>query len=199
MNRFYRTVVTLFAPLIKFLFHIEAKGLEHVAEGKGLVLCPNHSSGWDPIVLCAVLPPTFRMRLMAKKELMENPFLRLLIEKLGGFGVDRGGADLAAVKLSIKTLKDGDNLLVFPEGTRVEKEGDERAKGGVVMIAMRAEAKLVPVSLGGKKRLFHKTRIVFGEPYVPEVASRRPTAEELQSCADEVLRRAYALGREEVR
>lgn len=199
MNRFYKTVVTLFSPLIRFLFRIEAKGLEHVAEGKSLVLCPNHSSGWDPIVLCAVLPPNFRMRMMAKKELMENPILRWLIEKLGGFGVDRGGADLAAVKLSIKTLKDGDNLLVFPEGTRVEKEGDERAKGGVVMIAMRADAKLVPVSLGGKKKLFCKTRIVFGEPYLPETASKRPTAEELQSCADEVLRRAYALGREEVR
>lgn len=197
MNRFYRTVVSLFAPIIRLLFRIEAKGLENVAAGQGLVLCPNHSSGWDPIVLCAVLPPTFRMRMMAKKELMKNPLLCWLIKKLGGFGVDRGGADLAAVKFSIKTLKDGDNLLVFPEGTRVEKEGDERAKGGVVMIALRADAKLVPVSLGGKKRPFKKTRIVFGEPYIPETESKRPSAEELQSCADEVLRRAYALGREE--
>jgi len=197
MNRFYVTVVTVLGPIVRLLFPCKVEGLENIAAGERLVLCPNHASGWDPILLCISLPRTFRIRMMAKKELMDVPVLGWIVKKLGAFGIDRGGADLAALKTAIKAVKDGENLLIFPEGTRVEKEGDARAKGGVVMIAMRTGASLVPVSVGGKKRIFKTTRIVFGEPYLPETASRRPTAEEFQSYADEVLRRAYALGREE--
>lgn len=195
MNRFYITVITIFRPLVKLLFPYTVEGLENLAAGEKLVLCPNHASGWDPILICVALPRTFRLRMMAKKELMDIPVLGWIVKKLGAFGVDRGNADLAALKTAIKAVKDGENLLIFPEGTRVDHEGEARAKGGVVMIAMRTGASLVPVNVGGRKRLFKKTHLVFGAPYLPETTSRRPTAEEFQAYADEVLRRAYALGR----
>ncbi len=199
MNRFYVTVVSILGPIVRLLFPCSVEGLENLAAGEKMVLCANHASGWDPILICISLPKSFRIRMMAKKELMDIPVLGWLIHKLGGFGVDRGNADLAAVKTAIKAVKDGENLLIFPEGTRVEREGDVRAKGGVVMIAMRTGASLVPVYVGGKKRVFKRTRIIFGEPYLPETASRRPTAEEFQEHADEVMHRAYALGREEAK
>ncbi len=197
MNRFYVTVIAVLGPLVRLFFPCRVEGLENLAAGEKLVLCPNHASGWDPVLLCISLPRRFRLRMMAKKELMDVPVLGWILKKLGAFGIDRGGADLAALKTAIKAVKDGENLLIFPEGTRVEKEGDVRAKGGVVMIAMRTGASLVPVYLGGKKRIFKTTHIVIGKPYLPETTSKRPTAEEFQLYADEVLRRAYALGREE--
>lgn len=95
----------------------------------------------------------------------------------------------------MKAIRDGENLLIFPEGTRVEKEGDVQAKGGVAVIGIRTGAQFVPVFVDGKKRLFHKTRIVFGEPYRPTYTGRHGTAEEVQSIADDLLRRAYDLGR----
>ena len=63
---------------------------------------------------------------------------------------------------------------------------------------MRAGATLVPVFCDGEKKLFRKTRIIFDRPYVPEISGRRGTSEELQAIADEVLRRAYALGGQQV-
>ena len=81
-------------------------------------------------------------------------------------------------------------------GTRVEHEGDVRPKGGVVMIAMRTGAPLVPVYAGKRRKLFRMSHIVFGEPYEPKTAARHGTAEEYQTYAEEIVRRAYELGRQ---
>jgi 1-acyl-sn-glycerol-3-phosphate acyltransferase len=150
----------------------------------------------DPFLVCMALPRHVRVRIMAKKELTEKPLVWWLLQNLGAFPVDRGHSDLAAVKTSIQTIRDGAHLLVFPEGTRVEHEGDVRPKGGVVMIAMRTGAPLVPVYVGTKRKLFHMTHIVFGEPYEPKTETRHGTSEEYQRYAEEIVHRAYALGRE---
>ena len=78
----------------------------------------------------------------------------------------------------------------------MEHEGDLPAKGGVAVIGIRSGAQFVPVYVEGNKRLFHRTRIIFGQAYRPEATSRRPSPEEVQAIADEVLRRSYALGGE---
>lgn len=196
MNRFYMNFHAFFKPIFAVLYPMSVEGLEHLREDTPVVFCANHASALDPILFCLALPRRVPMRMMAKKELMDTPLLGWLLRKLGGFGVDRGNADLAAVKTAMKAIKDGNNLLVFPEGTRVDYEGEVRAKGGVVMIAMRTGAMLQPVFVDGKKRLFRRTRIVFGEAYTPVAAARRATAEEYQTFADDVLHRAYALGQE---
>ena len=133
---------------------------------------------------------------MAKDSLFHIPVLGWIVGKLGAFPVDRGNFDINSVKTAIRTIKDGENLLVFPEGTRVEKEGDVEVKGGVAVIGIRTGAIFVPVFVDGKKRLFHKTRLIFGEPYRPTYTGRHGTAEEVQEIANEVVRRAYALGEE---
>lgn len=197
MNRFYMLVCTVAAPVIHLLFPVSVSGLENLNREQSVVFCANHASAWDPILLCLALPRRMPIRIMAKKELMEKPVIGWFLKKLGVFGVDRGHSDLNAVKTAIQTVRNGGNLLVFPEGTRVERAGQVRAKGGVVMIAMRTGAVLLPVFVGGKKRLFHRTHIVFGQPYHPATATRHGTAEEYQAFADEVLRRAYALSAQE--
>ena len=110
------------------------------------------------------------------------------------FGVDRGNSDIAAVKTSIQSLRDGWNLLVFPEGTRVKEPGSVDVKGGVGMMAIRSGVPLVPVFIGRDKRLFHRVSIIIGKPYDPVYTGRKGTAEDYQSNAEEIMRRAYALG-----
>jgi len=97
------------------------------------------------------------------------------------------------MKTAMKCLQDGGKLLVFPEGTRVERHGQVEAKGGVVLIANRTGVPMVPVFCGGKKKLFRRTTVVFGEPYRPSFAGRRPTAEEMQQAANELMERVYAM------
>ena len=174
-------------------------GMERLPRS-GVLLCPNHSSNWDPILVALKLPINYRLHIMGKKELFENPLLGWFLGKMGVFPVNRGGSDISAVKQSIQALKDGDNLLIFPEGTTIHNgigytDGlPAHAKAGVAMIGVRTGAKLVPVFVDGEKKIFHRTRIIFGDPYEPHYTGRRGTAEEMQKIADDLLEAAYALG-----
>ena len=122
------------------------------------------------------------------------------MKKVGAFPVSRGSNDINAVKQSIQALKEGDNLLIFPEGTTIRNgvgytDGlPAHAKAGVAMIGVRTGAVLVPVFVDGEKRLFRRTRIIFGDPYEPHYTGRRGTSEEMRKIADGLLEAAYALG-----
>lgn len=190
MNRFFHYAYILLRPLLWLLMPFRVVGRENVPEG-GALLCANHASGWDPILIALALPNDSRMVFMAKEELFRNSLLRWLLKKLGGFPVRRGGNDISAMKTALKALGDGQRLLIFPEGTRVEKEGDADAKGGISMMATRTGVPIVPIYCGGKKKLFHRYTVVFGEPYMPVIEGRRPTQEENRQIAEEVLRRIY--------
>ena len=106
----------------------------------------------------------------------------------------RGNSDIGAVKTAIRSLKDGWNLLLFPEGTRVREPGTVAVKGGAAMIAIRSGVQMLPVFIGRQKKLFSRVPIIFGKPYDPQYTGRKGTAEEYQANAEEVMRQAYALG-----
>ena len=122
----------------------------------------------------------------------------------GAFPVNRGGADIQAVKTAIQTIQSGHNLLIFPEGTTIRNgigKADSlpaHAHSGAAVIGVRTGAILVPVFVDGEKRTFHRTRIIIGQPYTPVYTGRRGTAEEMQKIADELLREVYALGGQQV-
>ncbi len=192
MNRFFHWLYLLVRPCVRLLMPFRAVGVENIPTG-GALLCANHASAWDPILIALALPNDSALAFMAKEELFRNGILRWLLKKLGGFPVNRGGNDLVAMKTALKVLSSEQRLLVFPEGTRVEKEGDVEAKGGVAMMATRTGVPIVPIYCGDKKKLFHRYTIVFGAPYTPTIAGRRATQEENRQIANEILRRIYAM------
>ncbi len=181
------------------LHPVSVEGLERLPKS-GVLLCPNHASNWDPILVALKLPINYRLHIMAKEELFKNPLLGWLLRKVGAFPVSRGNNDLSSVKASMQAIKSGDNLLIFPEGTTIHNgigyiDGlPAHAKAGAAMIGVRTGAILVPVFVDGEKKLFHRTRIIFGNPYEPQYTGRRGTSEEMQKIADDILKEAYALG-----
>ena len=192
MTKFYRIIYAIAAPIIHLLFPCRVVGLERFPEG-GALLCANHASGWDPIIIALNLPRDSRLTVMAKDSLFRIPLLGFFLKKLGIFPVKRGGNDLTAMKTAMKVLGGGNRLLVFPEGTRVEEQGEVEAKGGVTMMATRTGVPMVPIYCGGKHKFLRKTTIVFGKPYMPIIAGRRPTPDENRAIAQEILDRIYAL------
>ena len=70
----------------------------------------------------------------------------------------------------------------------------ERAKGGAAMIAIRAGVRMQPVYIATEKRMFRKTKIVFGPAYAPAYTGRKGTAEEYQANVDEIMRQIKELG-----
>lgn len=192
-NKFYARAWRILRPIVLFFLPVELRGTENL-EDEAAILCANHSSAWDPILLVLAMPQSFNLRIMAKKQLFSIPLVRWFLRNMGVFPVDRGNSDIGAVKTAISSLRDDWNLLTFPEGTRVKKPGQVTPKSGAGMMAIRAGVKMVPVFIGTAKRLFRKTVIIFGKPFAPTYTGRKGTAEEYQANTDEVMRRAYELG-----
>ena len=198
-NRLFIFIYYFVGFITRILHPTTVEGMERLPKS-GVLLCPNHASNWDPILVALRLPINYRLHIMAKEELFHNPLLGWLLKKVGAFPVSRGNNDINAVKQSIQALKEGDNLLIFSEGTTIHDgvgytDGlPAHAKAGVAMIGVRTGATLVPVFVDGEKKPFHRTRIIFGEPYEPHYTGRRGTAEEMQKIAADLLEAAYALG-----
>ena len=104
---------------------------------------------------------------------------------------------MAAVKEAMRVLRNGEKLLMFPEGTRVKEGETSEAHTGAAMLSTRTGAPLVPVYISPTKRIFRKTTVVFGEPYHPEFEGRKPSAADYQRIAEDLLARVRALGGKE--
>lgn len=198
-NRFFTFAYHVVGTVVRVWHPVSVEGLENLPQS-GALLCPNHASNWDPVLVALSLPVNYRLHLMGKEELFRNPILGWILRKVGAFPVKRGGADINAVKTAIKSIRDGDNLLMFPEGTTIRggvgyHDGlPPHAHSGVAMIGIRTGAKLVPVFVDGPKKSFRRTRIIYGKPIEMVYTGRHGTAEEQQRIANEVLVQAYALG-----
>ena len=90
-------------------------GRENIPEG-GAVLCANHSALCDPILVCFACTLRWMVRPMAKIELSRVPVLGWLLGKAGVIYVDRGHADVHAVKEALKWLKEGPEAAGVPRG-----------------------------------------------------------------------------------
>lgn len=197
MKSVYTTIWCIAAPFFSLAHPCRLIGKERLPE-KGGLFCANHSSMIDPICLAVALGVKWHMHAMAKAEVLRWPILGWVLKKAGIFGVERGKSDIGAIKTAMKYLKNDEMVLIFPEGTRI-KDGVDRfgneseAKAGAAMLAVRTGAPLVPVYIPPKKRWFRFTNIVIGEPFYPQVESKKGSAEEYQAIAEDLMSRVYAL------
>ena len=184
------------------LLGFTVEGEERVPERGPVVIAANHWRFFDPVFVCMAVPR--RVQWMAKKELFIPP-LRRFFRFLGAFPVDRQGGGRSAIRAAISFLGAGWALGMFPEGTRRKIRGSsveadaEGAKSGVVMLAVRGGAPIVPVFVGPAPGLLGRLRgermvARIGEPIVLEKALRG--REEYAGAAERVLREIYALGKE---
>jgi 1-acyl-sn-glycerol-3-phosphate acyltransferase len=144
MNKFF-----LFAYIVLYIFKtvlypLKTKGRENIPEGPAMV-CANHSSYTDPIMISYAFGLPNILHFMAKIELFRIPLLGRYIKAMGSFGVDRGTNDMNAVRTAMKYIKSGEKVMIFPEGTRVLEEDAAAGKIGAVRIAMRLNVPIVPV------------------------------------------------------
>ncbi len=165
--RFYKFCKTLITSIIKFMFRIEIVNFENEPKGRPVLVCANHFSNWDPLILVACMDAP--MHFMGKIELFKIPILSLILKSAGAFPVTRSGVDIASIKTAIAYLKGGENVCMFPQGKRYASMPlrETEVKSGVGMVVMRAEADILPVAIvtdGNKIRPFKKVKVVIGEP-----------------------------------
>ena len=164
----YLFVGSLSWPFVRGLYRLRVRGLEHLPEG-GFVLAANHTSNFDPWPLGIPLLPHRQLRFMAKSELF-NPVLAPLLRAGGAFKVRRGEGDLEAMRTAAELARQGEIVVMFPEGTRqkkgLRKKHRARPHTGAARIALAAGVPLVPAAIIGTDRLSRlgRLQVTYGEP-----------------------------------
>ncbi len=156
------------------LFRVRVTGREHLPRSGGVVVCPNHQSHFDPVLVGLALDR--RLNYLARKDLFNFLPLRWLIESLDAIAIDRDGLGLSGLKETLKRLRRGEAVLIFPEGTRTSDGQVAPLKPGFAAMARRGRVPLLPVGIDGAFEAWPRTQrwpgravihIVVGEPLLP--------------------------------
>ncbi|MBR6917489.1 MAG: 1-acyl-sn-glycerol-3-phosphate acyltransferase [Clostridia bacterium] len=164
---FYSGAKRLLSPFFRHFYRIKITGAENLPNEGGYVVCANHTSMFDVVALAASFDRL--LRFMAKKELFKFKPFGALIRKVGAFPVDRGGADVKAIKTAISLVEAGELVNIFPQGTRRKKvdPSTTNVKSGAGMIAYHAKCGAIPVFIKTKNNHLHafgKTELIIGKP-----------------------------------
>lgn len=202
---FYGFVRTLLVILVKLLYRYKIVGRENIPKKGPVIIAANHKSYLDPIMIALAVQGR-QVNFMGKDSLFKIPVLSTIIKWLNTFPVKRGTADKAAIAHSLKLLKNGEVLLIFPEGTRIRNGGLGKPYPGVTAIALKTGAPIVPIGIigtdkvvpnGSKTLRFPKITVRVGKPInVEKIAAteRKEKEEELTSKMMEEIRKLVTGG-----
>lgn len=196
--KFYDTLGLVLRPAYKLLFPgSRVTGAENIPDEGGVVICSNHIH-WNDCLYLAAKIRNRRITYMCKVEAMNNKFTNWLLgEKgLGAIPVHRGESDLTAVRTSLQTVKNGDVLGIFPQGTRSKDNTPTPMLNGVSMIAMRAGAPIIPIYIDGPYRLFRRVDVRIGKPIDISDLGRRADAATLTEATGRIEKAIWGMREE---
>lgn len=183
---FYGIARGVVGCICRLLFRVKINGAENVPQNEAFVVCSNHKSNFDPVMVAVSLP--VELSFMAKEELFGFKPFGAVIRALGAFPVKRGKSDVGALKSAIGILKSGKNLVVFPEGRRSPQNHMGEGKGGAALIAVKSGVNILPVGIKGSYRLFSKISINIGKPIdLTQYAGKRIDSETVKKITDKYL------------
>ncbi|MDR0270288.1 lysophospholipid acyltransferase family protein [Paenibacillus sp.] len=182
---FYVFCRGLLRALFAVMYRLEAVGKENIPEEGGVLLCSNHISVRDPITVGIKIDR--QVKFMAKAELFKVPVLGMIVTNLGAFPVKRGGVSKESFKTSLKILKSGEVMGIFPEGTRNSDSG--AAKRGAATFALRSGAAVVPAAIIGNYKLFRKMKVIYGKPIDISEFADMESGEAIEAVSDKMMSR----------
>jgi 1-acyl-sn-glycerol-3-phosphate acyltransferase len=195
-HKFFRLSCVVLRIVMCWLLPYKITGKENIPAGPA-VICINHTSIWDPLYMMIALPKKEfpSPKILAKAVLFSVPVIGSILRGLGSIYVARDGADIKAVSASIKHLKAGGKLIIFPEGTRGDGAAAQESKVGAVKIAAKVGAPILPVYIPKSKGFFKRCRMIIGKtvPAMPQGADK-PGNDDYLRRADEIMAGIYELG-----
>lgn len=174
MGFLYRFILFLAWSMFKLLYRHKVYGLEHCIRGPGIIT-PNHASFLDPPLVAISWPE--EVHFLARDYLFKPKLFGPFIRALNAHPVSGDVGDVSVFKTIIDLLKEGKQLILFPEGERTD--GQLAAiKPGIGMLVMRSKAAIIPTYIDGTSKiwgrkqkfpkLLGKTVCVFGSPILAE-------------------------------
>jgi 1-acyl-sn-glycerol-3-phosphate acyltransferase len=172
----YVVVRAVVGGFCRLFWRVKVRGLEHIPAEGPFILSPVHRSNIDtPLV---ALMGTRLVRFMGKDSMWKYPISDWFFTSMGGFPVHRGTPDRDALRSCERLLRDGQALVIFPEGTRRSGPVVEEIFEGPAYLAGKLQVPIVPVGIGGSEGAMPKgsrgirpvkISIVVGAPIAPPV------------------------------
>jgi 1-acyl-sn-glycerol-3-phosphate acyltransferase len=174
---------------------LEVIGREKIPKDRAVLFMPNHQSLSDGPAIIAVLPPVLAI---AKKEFFKMPVLGRAMVLRGFVALDRKNRERAfqAVEEAAVSLRAGHSFVAFPEGTRSADGRLQPFKKGVFVMAIKAEAPIIPISISGSRKIMRKgdwsihpgtIRITFQDPVPTEGCTMNNRAEIMERVRQAML------------
>ena len=178
-----RTAIYLYC---KVVYRLKVIGKENIPKEGPVIYCGNHRSYLDPPLI--VVTAGRHVRFMAKEELTKNKFLKFLGYVFDAIYVKRDNKEIAALKTTLKALKNKESIAMFPEGTRNGLEKGEGIKEGVAFFVLQTGAKVQPVGIVGGEKPFKKVYVNYGKPLdYSDKVTKKPSKEELEQVSKEIM------------
>lgn len=193
---FYGLVRGLITVAFRLLFRVRIEGREHMPAEGAYILAPGaHRSNLDTLIVCMLTRR--RLRYMGKDTLWRTRFWDWFFSALGGFPVNRDGADREALRLCLDIADAGEPVVMFPEGTRGTGPVVEGLHDGPVYVAAKAGVPIVPVGIGGSERAMPsgskmirpmRMSMIVGPPIEPPAAGEggRVRRSEISAATDDL-------------
>ncbi len=192
---FYNVAKATMKIISSLIYNVKVYNREYEPLEGPVILCSNHISMMDPILIGVWLKR--QIKFMAKEELFSMPILGFLVKKVGAFPISRNTGDLNAIKIALKTLKDGNVLGLFPEGGRRHNQEESKAKTGVANFSYKTKATVFPVHIickNSKLKFFSKVEIVYGNPMkFEDLGFTDGSSEEMKRISGEILTKIFSL------
>lgn len=146
---FYRLVKCLFRVFFTLYNRLEVRGLGNIPRNTHMIVASNHASYIDPPLIGCVFPG--RLKYLAKESLFRVPVFGFLIKALGAVPVKREDSQRAGAVMKglLSLLKNGDNVLLFPEGSRSTDGRIKPLEAGVAYLSVKTGVPVLPVYVGG--------------------------------------------------
>ena len=188
----------LFFPVHFIVYPYRLHGHKKVGKG-AYIYFGNHYCIWD--VFYPARTTGEGIHYLMKESIFYAPVLGNWASHVGGIPAMRDGSDVRTLMDSIKVLKNGEKLSLFPEGTR-NKVSDEEFlpfHGGAALLAIKTKTPIVPFVICNRPHVFRVTHVMFGEPMeLSEYYGKRMTSEDYAEADEKLKNRLYEL-REEYR
>ncbi|MCL2574361.1 MAG: 1-acyl-sn-glycerol-3-phosphate acyltransferase [Defluviitaleaceae bacterium] len=159
MYKFAKIVVS---PFYRLLFRFKITGRENVPKTGSVILCANHTSNQDVLVLAVASRRS--LHFLAKHELWKTKKLAWLFDRLGAVPINRENPSMDSFKRTVALLKDGRAIAIFMQGGRREELNQDDAKAGVALFAVKGKSPVVPINISSDFKVFSKVYINIGEP-----------------------------------
>jgi len=186
--------------LVRMVCRVDDGQVVRIPAQGPLIIVSNHINFLEPLVVYTHLLPR-PMAFFAKVESWDNKLIGFVFDMWGGIPLKRGSADIGAIRFGLEALENGTILAVAPEGTRSGDGVLGKGHPGVVIMALRSGAPLLPMAVYQHEKFWDNIthlrrtdfRIVVGHPFTLQANGESVTREMRQQMIDEIMYQMAAL------